>query len=103
MSKKDTNTVEVTVANDGNFDGETVVQLYVNDVEASVTTSIKSLKGFKKIFLKKGASKTVQFELSAADLSIIDYDGNSFLELGVFEIFVGESSATSNKAVLTVR
>ena len=103
MSKKDTNTVEVTVANVGNFDGETVVQLYVNDKEASVTTPLKSLKGFKKIFLKKGASKTVQFELSAANLSIIDYEGNSFLEPGVFEIFVGESSATSNKAVLTVR
>jgi beta-glucosidase len=103
MGKKDTNTVEVTVANDGNFDGETVVQLYVNDVEASVTTPIKSLKRFKKIFLKKGASKTVQFELSAADLSVIDYEGNSFIESGIFEIFVGESSATSNKAMLTVR
>jgi hypothetical protein len=53
--------------------------------------------------LKKGASKTVQFELSAADLSVIDYEGNSFIESGIFEIFVGESSATSNKAMLTVR
>ncbi len=103
MDKKETNTVEVTVANVGNFDGETVVQLYINDMEASVTTPIKSLKRFKKIFLKKGTSQKVEFNISASDLSIIDNEGNSFVESGIFEIFVGESSATLNKAILTIR
>jgi len=103
MDKNDKNIVNVTVTNEGNFDGETVVQLYVNDKEASITTPIKSLKKFSKIFIKKGASKTVQFEISADDLSIIDSNGNAFVESGVFEIFVGENSATTNKILLTIK
>lgn len=103
MDKTETNTAKITVTNDGNFDGETVVQLYINDKEASVTTPLKSLKGFKKIFLKKGTSKVVEFEISANELSIINNEGNSFIEAGIFEIFIGESSATSNKVLLTVQ
>ena len=103
MDKSDKNIVNITVTNDGDFDGETVVQLYVNDKEASITTPIKSLKRFKKIFVRKGESKTVQFEISADDLSIFDSNGNAFVESGVFEIFVGENSATTNKILLTIK
>lgn len=103
MNKDESNSVEVTVTNNGNFDGETVVQLYINDVEASVTTPLKSLKNFKKIFLKKGTSKKVKFKITSKDLSIIDNEGNSFIEPGMFEIFVGENSATLNKGYIEVK
>lgn len=103
MTKNETNVVEVTVTNNGNFDGETVVQLYINDKEASVTTPLKSLKSFKRLFLKKGTSKSLQFEISSDDLMIVDNDGHLFLEAGEFEIFIGTDSATLNKALLIVQ
>ena len=56
----------------------------------------------KKIFLKKGASETVEFEISSDDLSIIDDEGNPFVEAGDFEILVGDSSETTNFQILTV-
>lgn len=103
MTKNESNVVEVTVTNNGSFDGETVVQMYINDKEARVTTPLKSLKNFRRIFLKKGASETLQFEISNDDLMIVNNDGHLFLEAGEFEIFVGPDSATLNKALLTVQ
>ncbi|QCX39425.1 glucan 1,4-alpha-glucosidase [Aureibaculum algae] len=102
MTKDGVNKVSVTVTNSGNLDGETVVQLYINDKEASVATPLKSLKGFQKIFLKKGASQTVEFEINSKDLSIFNNVGETFIEAGVFEVFVGDSSATTNKVELEV-
>ena len=102
MQKGDINTVSVIVTNSGDFDGETVVQLYVGDIESSVSSPKRSLRNFKKIFLKKGASTTVEFEISTDELSIIDNEGNSFVESGDFEIFVGDSSDTTNFQILTV-
>lgn len=102
MKKNESNSVEVTVTNKGDFDGETVVQFYINDKEASVTTPLKSLKGFNKVFLKGGESKTISFEINTSALSIIDNEGNSFIEPGVFEIYVGENSNTLNMEILIV-
>jgi len=102
MYKDNSNTVQVEVTNTGKLDGETVVQLYINDKESSVPTSLKSLKGFKKIFLKSGASKTVEFRIDFDKLSIIDAKGNAFVESGIFEIFVGENSNTTNMEILIV-
>jgi beta-glucosidase len=95
--------VKVKVSNVGDFDGETVVQLYVKDVEASVVRPIRSLKHFKKVYLAKGTSTEVHFELSPNDLSVFDDDGRPFVEKGSFDIFVGEDSSTGNKVALEVR
>ena len=103
MGKTGENSVRVKVTNHGNHDGETVVQLYINDKEASVGTPLKSLRDFKKIFLTKGETKTVEFKITAEDLSIFDYEGNSFVESGEFEIYVGGDSATQNKVILTIK
>lgn len=103
IGKNDKTKISITISNDGNFNGETVVQLYVNDIEASVTTPLKTLRKFKKVFLKKGESINVVFELSPEDFSIFDKNGSSFVESGEFEIFVGENSRTTNKAILTVK
>lgn len=102
MSKDETNSVSITVTNMGEYDGETVVQLYISDKESSLPSPIKSLRKFKKIFLRKGASKTVTFDITPQDLSITDHKGNFFVEPGVFGVLVGDDSATNNECVLRV-
>ncbi len=101
--KKERTKVTVTVSNDGKFDGETVVQLYINDLEASVPNPLKTLRKFKKVFLKKGETMNVTFDISPEDLSVFDNNGKPFVETGTFEVFIGENSATVNKAILTVQ
>jgi len=83
--------VKVEVQNVGRMDGDEVVQMYVSDVKASVPVPIRSLQGFKRIHLKKGETKTVRFDLSLSQLSVIDENGNEVIEPGVFEITVGGS------------
>ena len=60
--------IDVSVANVGNYDGEETVQLYIRDVCSKITRPEKELKGFKKVFLKKGERTDISFELSLADL-----------------------------------
>ncbi|RZJ75744.1 MAG: beta-glucosidase BglX [Flavobacterium sp.] len=90
--------VSVDVANTGNYDGEEVVQLYVRDEVGSVTRPVKELKGFQKLFFKKGEKKTVEFELSSDDLRFYNIDMKFIAEPGDFEVFVGGTSATENKS-----
>lgn len=89
--------ISVDVKNTGNYDGEEVVQLYVRDLVGSVTRPVKELKGFRKIFLKKGESKTVRFTLTPADLAFYDRNMQWVTEPGEFDIFVGSDSTTQNK------
>ncbi len=88
-------TVSATVKNVGNRLGDEVVQLYVRDAQASVARPVKALKGFDRIILKPGESKTVAFTLPAAkSLSFWDVKKKSFVvEPGLFEVMVGSSSA----------
>ncbi|HVK47515.1 MAG TPA: beta-glucosidase BglX [Pseudobacter sp.] len=92
MNKTGTLHVRVIITNDGEYDGEEVAQLYINDVTASIIRPVKELKGFRKILLKKGESKVVEFEITAKELSFFDGAGNSVLEPGRFEVFVGGNS-----------
>jgi beta-glucosidase len=87
--------VSVKVSNTGNFDGEEVVQLYVRDLVASVTRPLRELKGFKKIFIKKGETKTVNFILSPNDLAFYHNDMQLYAEPGEFMVFVGGNSNAS--------
>ena len=86
-------TVTCTVANTGSYDGEEVVQLYLNDEVSSVATPPIRLKGFEKVFLKKGEKKQVTFQLSRHDLSIYDKNMEFRAEPGTFRVMVGRSSA----------
>lgn len=95
--------ISVDVKNTGNYDGEEVVQLYVRDVVASVTRPLKELKGFKKIFIKKGATETVTFRLSANDLAFYHNDLQFFAEPGEFMVFVGENSDASLSGSFTLK
>jgi len=86
-------TISATVSNTGNFDGEEIVQLYTHDLVRSITPPVKELKAFQKIMLKKGESKTVNFELSIEDLKFYNAGLEFVAEPGKFEIFIGKNSA----------
>ena len=81
--------VRVEVKNTGKREGDEVVQLYVNDVVSSVTTPVKALKRFKKIKLKPGEKKRVEFVLNDRDLSLINRDMKPVVEPGKFEVMTG--------------
>lgn len=94
--------VRVKVTNTGSRTGDEVVQLYVHDLVASVTRPIRQLKGFQRITLEPGSSRTVEFPISADTLSFIGIDMKSVVEPGTFEVMVGGNSETQNKAELEV-
>jgi beta-glucosidase len=81
------------VTNAGNADGEEVVQLYIRELVGSVTRPVKQLKGFEKIRLARGESRTVRFALTADDLAFYRADMSYGPEPGDFELFIGSSSA----------
>lgn len=83
----------IKVTNSGNYDGEEVVQLYIRDLVGKVVRPVKELKGFQKLYLKKGESKTVSFNISPEDLKFYDEDLNYDWEAGEFDIMIGTSSA----------
>ena len=85
-------TVSLRVTNSGSRDGEEVVQLYINDVVASVTRPVKELRGFRKIALRPGESKPVEFRLGSDDLSMLDRGLRRVVEPGEFAVMVGASS-----------
>jgi beta-glucosidase len=84
--------VSVDVRNIGNYDGEEVAQLYVRDVYSSVTTPGKSLKGFHRVFLKRGETRKVTFDLTPDELSIWNREMRRVVERGEFEVMVGGNS-----------
>ena len=84
--------ITVTVKNDGEYEGEEIVQLYTRDMVGSVTRPVKELKGFKKIHLKPGEEQLVEFVLSSDDLRFYDANMEYTTEPGDFKVFVGKSS-----------
>ncbi|HEY1194040.1 glycoside hydrolase family 3 N-terminal domain-containing protein [Flavobacterium sp.] len=84
--------VSVDVKNTGNLDGDEVVQLYVNDVYSSVTTPEKTLRGFKRLNIKKGETTTVEFTLTKDELGLYNRQMKFVVEPGDFEVMVGGNS-----------
>ena len=85
-------TATVTVTNSGAKDGKEVVQLYLRDMVGTVTRPVKELKGFQKISLKAGESKTVSFKITEEDLKFYNSDLKFVAEPGDFKLFVGTNS-----------
>ena len=85
-------TAEVTVTNTGKRDGTEVVQLYIRDLVGSVTRPVKELKGFERIFLKAGESKTVKFKITPEMLKFYNYDLKYINEAGDFTVMIGSNS-----------
>ncbi|AHM61425.1 beta-glucosidase-like glycosyl hydrolase [Flammeovirgaceae bacterium 311] len=84
--------VRVNVTNSGTRDGEEVVQLYIQDLVGSITRPVKELKGFQKIMLKRGESKTVTFRITADDLKFYNNELEHVYEPGEFKVYVGPNS-----------
>jgi beta-glucosidase len=91
-------TATVTITNTGSRSGEEVVQLYLRDVEGSITRPVKELKGFQKINLKAGESKTISFSISNEDLKFYNSDLKFIAEPGSFKIFIGGNSQEVKEA-----
>lgn len=85
-------TISITVKNTGKVEGTEVVQLYIRDVIASVTTPVKALKGFNRISLKPGESGKVQFKLNHEELMLWNRQMKQVVEPGEFNVMVGSSS-----------
>ncbi|WP_210520986.1 beta-glucosidase BglX [Hymenobacter terricola] len=88
----ETLTVTVTVQNTGNADGEEVAQLYLRDLVGSISRPVSELKGFQKIMLKKGESKTLTFRLAPDALKFYNNDLKFAAEPGDFQVMVGGNS-----------
>ncbi|HEX7844503.1 MAG TPA: fibronectin type III-like domain-contianing protein, partial [Chitinophagaceae bacterium] len=89
LKKGDTAKVTVTVKNTGSRDGEEVVQLYVSHQNASGKAPIRSLKGFQRIALKAGESKTVSFTLTAEQFSLVNEEGKTYQPTGKIVVSAG--------------
>lgn len=86
--------IAVTVKNTGKRSGKEVVQLYMMDKVASITPSVKRLRGYEKIELAVGASQTVKFKIEAEDLAFIGRKNEWITEAGEFEINIGGQTTT---------
>ena len=92
--------VEVTLANTGNYRGEEVVQLYLTDVAASVAMPKYALKGFQRVALWPGASRRVSFTLTPDMIKIVNEKGERVLEKGDFKVYVGGATPSSRSMAL---
>ncbi|WP_010664649.1 beta-glucosidase BglX [Marinilabilia salmonicolor] len=86
-------TASVEVTNTGDLDGEEVVQLYLRDRVGSVVRPVKELKGFEKIHLKAGETKTVEFSIDEEMLKMYNIDMEWVAEPGEFDLWIATSSA----------
>jgi len=93
----DTIRIKVKVKNDGKMDGDEVVQLYIKHINAPVPVPIHELKGFKRIHLKKGEKKEIEFNLTPSNISVISDDNKRVVVPGDVEIFIGGSQPVKNQ------
>jgi len=93
-------TASINVTNSGSYDGKEVVQLYIRDVVGSTTRPVKELKGFQKVAIKAGETKTITFRITPEDLKFYNYDLKYDWEAGDFEIMIGTNSADVKKGTV---
>ncbi|WP_100613317.1 glycoside hydrolase family 3 C-terminal domain-containing protein [Confluentibacter citreus] len=92
ISKSDTVKVQVKVMNSGKVKSDEVVQIYISDVQASVTVPNFQLINTKRVTLEPGTSQNLEFEVAPKDFEIVKEDGTRTIEAGEFKIYVGGSS-----------
>ena len=85
-------TVTVEVTNSGNIDGEEIVQLYIRDKVSSATRPVKELKGYQRVTLRAGETKTASFTIDVESLAFYDINMTYCVEPGEFMIMTGSSS-----------
>lgn len=92
-------TATITVTNTGNYDGEEVVQLYIGEPVSAISQPLKKLKDFKKVFIKKGGSKTVSFDIGIEKLKYYSTDLKRVADLGEFKLYIGTNSDEVKQAI----
>ena len=95
--------LRVDVTNTGKVPGDEVVQMYIRDKVSSVTRPVKELKGFERITLDPGQTKTVSLDITPAHLSFYDIRMKYVVEPGEFEIMIGNSSRDRDLQKLILR
>jgi beta-glucosidase len=95
--------VSVDVSNTGKVRGDEVVQLYIRDEVSSVTRPIKELRGFRRITLEPGETRTVEFALGFDQLSFLDLDMHRVVEPGTFKVLIGGNSVDLIETTLTAK
>lgn len=103
ITASDSLRVSMDITNKGSRDGSEIVQLYIRDVVGSVTRPMKELKGFQKISLKAGETRTVNFTLGTKDLSFYNSELKFVAEPGQFQVFVGGNSRDVKQATFELK
>ena len=87
--------VNIDISNIGTRPGDDVVQIYLHPISSSVVTPTKQLRGFQRIHLDPGQTRTVKFHLEPQDLAIFNQQGKWAVEAGAFELTAGGSSESA--------
>jgi len=98
-----TTTISVDITNTGSRAGDEVVQMYIRDEVSSVTRPVKELRGFERISLKPGGTRTVSFKLGPEALQFYNREMKRVVEPGKFTVMVGPNSADLQSAALEVK
>jgi beta-glucosidase len=85
-------TATVDVKNTGSRSGDEVVQLYIHDPVATISQPVRRLRGFERVSLAPGQTKTVSFRLDRSDVGFYDDSGNFVVEPGTIDVYAGDSS-----------
>jgi beta-glucosidase len=93
----------VDVTNTGKRRGDEVVQLYLHDPVAGISQPVRRLRGFERVTLNPGATRTVTFTLDKRDFGFYDNQGAFVVEPGEIDLFAGDSSAATMTASFTIR
>ena len=97
ITKNDEINASVDITNTGDYDGKEVAQLYIRDMVGTVTRPVKELKGFQKVFIKKGETVTVKFNISVEDLKFYNSNLDFVAEPGDFQVAIGTNSDVALK------
>lgn len=92
INQNDTITVTLEVENQSNYEGEEVIQLYIQDLFGNVVRPIKELKAFQKVHFKANETKTIEFKIDIEMLKFYNYNLEYIAEEGEFKVFVGGNS-----------
>lgn len=103
MTSTESLTLSVDVTNSGARDGAEVIQLYVRDLVGSVTRPVKELRGFQKVMLKAGETKTISFKITNEELSFYNSELKWGSEPGKFQLFVGGNSRDTKMVELELK
>ena len=96
-------TASMDVTNTGNRAGDDVAQLYINDPVASISQPVRRLRGFQRVTLEPGQTRTVSFTLDESDFGFYDNDGGFVVEPGRIDVYAGDSSTATLKSSFTVK